>query len=135
VTAADGVGRHEEALSLAKELIAKLNAADADLILGVVLVSLAMMVRERDFSRCTALLDQAAELARANEATVDEAKCRALLAWSGTRILPLQARFLLMQLHRPAQDSRFRVLRARAGIAHAMTTAGEETGGMAFARP
>jgi hypothetical protein len=81
VTAALGVGLDEEARGLAEELIADLMAAEADLALGDVLLLLATMLRGRDFGRCAALLNQAAELAHANEAPVEEAKYRAHLAW------------------------------------------------------
>lgn len=81
VTSALSVGLDEEARVLAEELIADLMAAEADLVLGEVLLVLATMLRVRDFGRCTALLNQAAELARVNEDPVDEAKYRAHLAW------------------------------------------------------
>jgi tetratricopeptide (TPR) repeat protein len=81
VTSAYSVGLCEEARVLAKELVADLTAAGTDQVLGEALLLLATIVRERDFGRCTALLDRAAALARANEAATDEAKYRAHLAW------------------------------------------------------
>jgi hypothetical protein len=81
VNSADSVGLHEEARVLAEQLIADLTAAGLDLVLGEVLLVLATMVRERDFARCAALLEQAAALAHANESPEDEAKYRAHLAW------------------------------------------------------
>jgi CHAT domain len=81
VTSALSVGLDEEARVLAEELVADLMAAEAELVLGEVLLVLATMLRGRDFGRCAALLNQAAELARANEDPVAEAKYHAHLAW------------------------------------------------------
>jgi hypothetical protein len=81
VTSASSVGLDNHALRVADDLIADLTAAGADLVLGEVLLVLAVMLRERDFGRCNALLSQAVALARANESPEDEAKYRAHLAW------------------------------------------------------
>lgn len=81
VTSAYSVGLREEARVLAEQLVADLTAAGADMVLGEALLVLATILRERDFGRCAALLDRAATLAIVNEATTDEAKYRAQLAW------------------------------------------------------
>ena len=81
VTSAMAVGLHKEARALAEGLIADLTAAGADLVLGEILLVLASMLMGRDDDRAAALLVQAAELAHAAEAPVDEAKYWTQLAW------------------------------------------------------
>jgi hypothetical protein len=80
-TSAKAVGMRTEALGLLEGVVRDLTAADASLLLGEALALLASMLGVSDPDRATALLRQAADVAREAESPAEEAKYRAQLGW------------------------------------------------------